>query len=244
MEKAIYFVSDAHLGTPEPQSRAREERLIQFLNFIKDKCSRLYMVGDIFDFWFEYRNVIPKDYHEVLFALKRLNELGVELHYVAGNHDFWLGDFLTRTIGINIHFKPLEITHDNKKFLILHGDGIASFDWGYRIMRKVLRFPLNIQLYRLIHPDLGIWLAKKVSGSSRLYTNWRLAKESVLEEYRKQAGKMLDKGYDIVVMAHKHSAEIKNFGDKVYANCGNWFWTFDYLCFQDGRMELKSFERD
>ncbi|MFH1760584.1 MAG: UDP-2,3-diacylglucosamine diphosphatase [bacterium] len=236
-------MSDAHLGAPSSVCKNRETKITAFLNSIRDSCCSLFLVGDIFDFWFEYRHVIPKDYHQVLFALRQLTDRNIPVHYIAGNHDFWIGNFLSRAIGINVHFKPLDIVIHGKKFLILHGDGVAPFDWGYRLMKKILRFPLNIHLYRLLHPDLGIWLAKSASNLSRFFTRERSRKKNIPEIYRKEAQKILERGYEFVVMAHTHSPEIVKCKEKTYANCGDWIETFSYLTYYNGAIELKIWDR-
>ena len=151
-----YFISDAHLGADTRQAEAeREKILLGFLHWIGDRAQRLYIVGDLFDFWFEYRSVVSRRAFPVVCALRRLVDAGVEVTWMGGNHDYWLGDFLRDEVGLRVMRVPLEVTLEGRRILLIHGDGLAGRqDRGYRVLRAVIRAPLSESLFRLIHPVL------------------------------------------------------------------------------------------
>jgi UDP-2,3-diacylglucosamine hydrolase len=228
-----YFFSDVHLGMHNDRSeRHRENKLLKFLDHVGLDGERLFILGDLFDFWFEYRSVIPRGYMRILSALEQLNELGKELHYIAGNHDFWMRDFLTRELKIQVHFEPLEYTIAGKQFYLNHGDGLAKDDTGYRLLKRVFRNRFNIFMYSLIHPDLGIPLAKWVSHISRSHT----AQEGVPDDsdYQAVAMKKFQEGFDVVMFGHLHYPIHQMYGEKNYINLGDWIDYFTYAVF-DGR---------
>jgi len=165
----VVFFSDAHLGAESKAREAgREARLHSFLKSLGGRISRLIIVGDLFDFWFEYRSAIPRRYFATLELLGRLRSAGIEMDYLNGNHDFWLGPFLSDDLGIRTHHGAMTLEHDGRRIWIHHGDALVGGDHGYRLLKRVLRHPASIALYRLIHPDFGIPLARWVSsGRSR-----------------------------------------------------------------------------
>ena len=164
----VYFIADAHLGVRSREREApREERLHAFLGSLAGRASALVIVGDLFDFWFEYRTAIPRRHFATLAILRRLRESGVALTYLNGNHDFWLGRFLAAEVGIETHDGPLALEAQGRRLWVHHGDGLVGGDLGYRLLRSVIRHPASIALYGLLHPDLGIPLAHQVSRWSR-----------------------------------------------------------------------------
>src|SRR5258708_6348863 len=168
----VYFFSDAHLGLgTRDEDRAKEALILSFLHQVAADGNQLYIVGDLFDAWIEYKTVIPKGHHRLLTALEDLTRKGISVHYLVGNHDFWMRDFFATELGVTIHMEPFETTIDGKRFYIHHGDGLATNDTGYRILKTILRNPLCIWLYRWVHPDLGYGLARSSSRNSRAYTS-------------------------------------------------------------------------
>ncbi|MFH2036939.1 MAG: UDP-2,3-diacylglucosamine diphosphatase, partial [Candidatus Zixiibacteriota bacterium] len=233
---AIYFFSDAHLGASDTQGEKEKlEKLFRFFDLVKTDAEKLFILGDLFDFWFEYKNAIPKQHLKVVFRLTQLAESGVEIHYLKGNHDFWLGDFLEKEAGIKIHSDSIETELQDKRLFILHGDGVAPSDWGYRILKRILRNRLNIWLYQKIPTDWGIPLAKFVAGRSRDYTSGRT--NSFLKEYDQYAEKKLSEGYDAVIMGHVHQAEIKVMDGGLYINSGDFIHEFSYIKMTNGVFE-------
>ncbi len=231
-----YFFSDVHLGTRQLKSeRLKEKRLLAFLDQVATSGERLFIVGDLFDFWFEYRTVIPRGYTRVLSALGQLRELGKEIHYIAGNHDFWMRDFLKSELNIEVHFDPLDCMIGQKRFYIHHGDGIARHDKGYRFLKRIFRNRFNIFLYSLIHPDLGIPLAKWVSNLSRHHTAGGTPDD---RDYRETALQKFREGFDCAIFGHLHYPVIQNYGEKVYINLGDWIEHFTYAVFNGEEIQL------
>jgi UDP-2,3-diacylglucosamine hydrolase len=235
MQKTIYFISDAHLGAEDKEKeKIKEKKLISFLDRIGGDAEFLYILGDMFEFWFEYKYVVPKGHFSVLAKLRELVDSGVKMIYVVGNHDFWLGDFLSKQIGIEIFKHPIEVTHQGKKIFVAHGDGLARKDTGYRILKKILRNRLNIFLYRQIPPDVSYPLAKLVAGKSRDRADRKEA--GYLEDYKSFAYEKIRQGFDAVILAHTHMPTLENLSDNpanpprggIYLNIGNWFKHFTY----------------
>lgn len=234
----VYFISDVHLGArPDFEEKERISKFLHFLREIENKADKLFIVGDLFDFWFEYKYVIPKRYFSTLYQLKRLREKNIEIHYLTGNHDFWLGEFFSKEIGIITHENDWSGEIEGKKFYLYHGDGVAKNDSGYRFLRKVLRNRFNLKLYRWLHPDMGIPFARFVSGSSRLYTNNIDLKDK--DDYVEFAKTKLNSGFDYVLMGHRHNPLEINENGKKYINLGDWLVHFSYAEFDGNELSLK-----
>ena len=168
IQKSKFFVSDAHLGlTSEADEMHRENQLLSFFNHVRTKGSQLYIVGDLFDFWFEYAHAIPRHAYRIIHMLKEMVTHRIEIHLIVGNHDFAVGDFFTEELGIPVHYEPLEKVIDGKRFLISHGDGINPKDRGYQLIKTIFRHPISIALFKLLHPDFGFYIAKTLSRLSR-----------------------------------------------------------------------------
>ncbi len=236
-----YFISDAHLScTADAQQNQNRVKMISFLKSIQGKASHLYIVGDFFDFWFEYKYTIPKNHFELLFLLKKLQESGVEIHFLAGNHDFALGTFFDKYLDIKTWQEEYSFELGGKKFYLFHGDGIAKDDSGYRILRRILRNKFNQRIFRWLHPDLGIPLARFVSGSSRKYTNQKnaLRDESDYIDFAEQKFK---EGYDYVLMGHRHNPLTHEKEGHLYINLGDWLEKFTYARFDGKELALEKF---
>ena len=236
---ALYFISDVHLGLEAPYAEAsKESRLLGLLERVASDGDRLYIVGDLFDFWFEYRSAIPSCGTRVLAALKRMTDLGIEVHYTAGNHDFALGPYLSDRIGCILHPDPFGTDYEGTRFYLHHGDGLAGRDLGYRILKKVLRSPVSQALWRWVHPDIGFAIARRVSGASRSYTeNKDYGRGDLLDRFLIER---CAEGYDYVIMGHVHRP-----GDRVleggcrYFNLGSWLGGGSpYARFEAGAMEV------
>ena len=179
--KKYYFFSDVHLGFgSKDEEKQKERKLVDFLESVRDNSEKIFIVGDLFDCWIEYRRVVPKGYYRTLAKLNELVEQGIEINFFSGNHDFWLNTYLRDDVGLKLYGDSLETELDGKKFYITHGDGLSKGDMGYKIIKKVLRNRFNQFLYSLIHPDIGLWLAQGSSKKSRLHTDDR---SRVLEAY-------------------------------------------------------------
>jgi UDP-2,3-diacylglucosamine hydrolase len=232
-----FFVSDLHFGLLDKnQESLRERSFVKFLNSIKNEADKLFIVGDLFDFWFEYRKVVQKGYFRTFTALQDLVEANVEVHFFVGNHDFMHRDFFTREIGMILHEEPISVILDGKKFFIGHGDGLVENDLGYNILKKILRNKFLQKLYSYIHPDFGIWLASSSSKKSRDYT--------ADKSYGKKDGLLntaklkLDDGYDFVIFGHTHIQRDEEIGNGKYINLGTWLAQPFYAIYKDGNLDL------
>ena len=236
-EKIIYLVSDAHFGIKLPGHENRESLFMEFLRRIAYDAEGLIIMGDLFDFWIEYRCAIRPDYFHIVHELRNLSDKGIWIHYMAGNHDFALGSFLQKVIGISIHQESFTAELQGKKVYLFHGDGLLRCDWGYRILRKILRDPRLQRIYKLIHPNWGVPLGTFFSGSSRKYLGKRLNSERIAE-YRMHAREKLTEGNDIVVFAHTHNAELTRFDNRIYCNTGAWLVHYTYATMKNGEIRL------
>ncbi|MBI4551411.1 MAG: UDP-2,3-diacylglucosamine diphosphatase [Candidatus Latescibacteria bacterium] len=238
MNDPIYFISDAHLGAGSfDVEQEKTRRLLAFLRELRGATPLLYIVGDLFDFWFEYRSVILRQHYRVLYELTRLIEQGTRVVYMSGNHDFWLGSFLREQVGVEAVYGALETEHHGKRLFICHGDGLVAKDQGYRLMRRILHNPVNIWLYQLLHPDLGVALARVVSHLSRNHTlpeGWHPDRE-----YRELALAKLHEGFDGVIFGHSHCPDYQTVDGKVYINLGDWVTHFSYGLLHEGRLSLE-----
>ena len=221
MDKTVFFVSDLHLGLESKEKeKAKEDKFVEFLKFAASNCNELYIVGDLFDYWFEYRKVIQKGYHRTFSALQSLTDKNIPVHYIIGNHDFMHRDFFESELGVKVYDSTIKTEINGKKFFIDHGDDFVANDLGYKILKKVLRNKLAQSLYSLIHPDLGIWLASLTSKSSREHTG---AKDYGEEDgLFASAKKIIDGGYDYVVFGHTHRIKYIAYKNAFYVNLGTW----------------------
>jgi len=229
---AIYFISDAHLnGEGE-----REAILTSFLDGIKG-CELLYILGDLFDFWFEYRAVIPSQYIRTVCKLLELTQAGTKIVYLAGNHDFWLGKFLGSRIGVQVEPGPLLVEHQGLRMYLAHGDGFVKGEIGYRFLKRILRSPLNIALFRLLHPDFAFPLARGISRFSRGSTQGR--GERLMRDYERIASRLMRKGMDAVILAHIHRPLYKKLAGGVYINLGDWINHYTFGKLEKGVLSLE-----
>ncbi len=235
----VYFVSDAHLDIRESPSE-HENRLLKVFERIKKNGSHLHIVGDLFDFWFEYIYAIPAAYLRVVSALLDLTQSGVEVYYIPGNHDFWMRDFLWRQAGVKLTEDLFEVRHFGKKILITHGDGIRTDDRGYRFIKRIFRNRFCIWLYSQLPVNIAYRLAMRTSRASRQYTSAREMSDST--DYIDFARQKIDDGYDAVVMGHVHKPEITEAGSGVYVNCGDFFKNFSFVVLDENGFQLKTLD--
>ncbi len=236
MPKA-YFISDAHLGLGNKETEAKKETLlISLFDHIKKEADSLYILGDLFDAWFEYKTVIPRGFHRTITKLDELVRNNIKVHYLAGNHDYWMDNFFSNDLGINVHFDAFDMVLDGKKIYMHHGDGFTTNDHGYNILKKILRCPFNIKLYRMLHPDLGVTLAKKISRTSRKHSSNKHFGEE--DGMKKAAQRKIQEGYDIVIMGHRHEPSFQKIGNGLYVNLGDWISHFSYAEMSDGVIAL------
>ena len=247
---AIYFVSDFHLGVPSIEdSQLREKKLLRFLDSIKSDCEELFLMGDLFDFWFEYNTVIPKGFARLQGKLADFVDNGIPVHLFIGNHDLWSFGYLRDEIGVQLHREPEIILRKGKKLFLVHGDGRGPGDKGYKFLKKVFECKFNQFLFRWLHPDLGIGLALKWSHNHRLK---KLRKEvecgyyddverTRLYQYA-QEQIQLDPSIDFFIFGHQHKPMQYRTGDAQTTVVGNWIRDFSYAVFDGEKVELKYFE--
>ena len=235
---ALYIFSDAHLGADSPDREAEKiAKISRLFELIRADGDRLVILGDLFDFWFEYKHAIPKEHHRMLFMLTGLIQQGITIDYVTGNHDFWMGDFFANQLGVSLYRDSLDLGYEGKNIHFTHGDGLARADRGYRLLKRILRHPLNVWLYRTLPPDWAIPLAKKVSGSSRGYTSRR--DQTFAADYEAYAGQKLSSGFDLVAIGHLHLPVIKPLGSGIYVTTGDFIPHFTFAKLADGEVSLQ-----
>ena len=243
MMKKVFFVSDVHLGFfPRKRDRIRETMLVRCLQSIKDECGRLVIVGDFFDYWFDWGEVIPKYFYRTLAVLADFRESGIEIDYLMGNHDFGHRNFFAEELDITIYPDSIEREFFGKKFFIYHGDGLAYHDKPYLLLKKVLRNKTNLKLYTcLIHPDCALRMASNFSVSSRQTTSnpTRYGPKDGMLDF---AISKLQSGFDYVIMGHRHVLSENRFDDGVYINLGDWFSTPGFGVFDESGFRFVSAE--
>ena len=236
MDKRYLFISDQHLGLQTKQIEDKKERLlVKFLEFARENCDELFLVGDLFDYWFEYKRVYQKGFFRTLTALQDISEKGIKLHYFIGNHDFLHRDFFTNELSAEVYEDPIELVLNSKKFYIGHGDGLVKNDFGYKILKTVLRNKFIQKLYSLLHPDIGIALASKISRSSREYTAKKDYGE--IDGMLEVAKHKIDSGFDYVIFGHSHQRVEQNYNNGLYINLGSWI---DSPCY--GKFDSNGFK--
>lgn len=236
-----YIIADAHMGAESPvREELKRRQLFTFFKQVQKEGAHLIICGDLVDFWFEYRSVIPRQHFHLLSALADLLDAGIRVDYLAGNHDFWLDSFLRHELGIAVHDDELELEHRDRRLFLLHGDGLLKTDHFYRLLKRILRNPRHIFLYKWLHPDLGIPLAHFFSRWSR-DSALRNEKPYTDTDYRAFARQKIESGIDMVVLGHTHIAARQKMGSGWYLNPGAWMQTFSYLVI-DGDQDPQLFQ--
>jgi len=242
--KKIYFLYEFHLGAPDyASSLEREKIIVKFLDEIKNEASEIFLVGDMFDFWYEYRKVVPKGYVRLLGKLAELSDAGIQLHFFVGNHDMWMKGYFQKELKIPVYFDPKEFEWNGKKFLIGHGDGLGPGDHGYKRIKKIFRNPACQWLFGILPPVIGVGMANYMSHRSRLQTT----EEKFLGEEREwliiYCKEMLQKtAYNYFVFGHRHLAIDYRLNERSrYINLGDWMRYFTYAVFDGNDLELKSY---
>lgn len=248
----IYFASDFHFGIPDHDGSLRREKLfVQWLDTVKADAEEIYLMGDLFDFWFEYKTVVPKGYARLFGKLAELTDSGIGIHLFRGNHDLWAFDYLRKELGIQIHRTPEIRQFNNRKFFLAHGDGLGPGDHGYKFLKAVFECRLNQWLFRWLHPDLGMQMGSAASRRSRLTKMLNgegdierentSEKEPIVIFSREMAAK--DPCIDYFVFGHVHIPEIIPLSEK--AKCvilGDWVSENTYARFNGDKIELLEFK--
>ncbi|RYF89604.1 MAG: UDP-2,3-diacylglucosamine diphosphatase [Chitinophagaceae bacterium] len=245
--KKIYFLSDFHLGAPNAAiSLQREKKICRFLDLARQDASTIFILGDLFDFWFEYSTVVPKGYVRILGKLAELTDSGIAVHFFVGNHDMWMKNYFQTELNIPVYFEPKAFELHGKKFLIGHGDGLGPGDHGYKMMKKVFRNPLCQWLFGVLPPYLGISLANYFSRKSRAQTG------SIDEVFLGEANEWLviyskellqKEHYDYFIFGHRHlPLDISLKENSRYINLGEWIKYYSYAVLDGQQLTLLHFK--
>jgi UDP-2,3-diacylglucosamine hydrolase len=245
--KHIYFISDFHLGVPDhAQSLEREKKIVRWLNSIRHNAAAVYLMGDVFDYWFEYKHTVPKGYVRLLGKLAEMSDDGIDLHYFTGNHDMWVFDYLPNEIGLQLHREPIHRIYNGKKFYLGHGDGLGPGDYGYKFIKKVFANRFAQWLFARFHPNFGISLMKYFSKKSRIATG---DDDSIFLGEEKEwlaihSKEVLKKEhFDYFIFGHRHlPLDIRLNDNSRYINLGEWINHFMYAEFDGTEVALRKFE--
>ena len=244
--KSIYFSSDNHLGAPNStESIIREKLFVSWLDIIKKDAQVIFLLGDLFDFWFEYYNSVPKGFTRVLGKLAELSDSGIKIYFFVGNHDYWTRDYFTKEIGMEVIKKPTEFKINNKLFFIGHGDGLGPGDFKYKFLKRIFRNPLFIFLFRINYPWFGIPLGNFFSRKNKILSGnnikFKSKENEILYHFCKK--KLNIKHYDFFVFGHRHlPLKIELGNNSYYFNTGDWINHYSFLHFKDDSLELKYFK--
>lgn len=242
----IYFASDFHLGVPNQQaSREREDKIVRWLDSIKSDAAEIYLVGDIFDFWFEYSKAIPKGFIRFQGKLAELTDAGIKVTFFRGNHDMWMFDYFTKELGIEIVSNELVFERNGKKFYIHHGDGLGPGDAKYKFLKKIFRSRVCQWLFARIHPNFGIGVALAWSHGSRVASmkkeEYKGEEQEWLVTYCREMLK--NEHFDYLIFGHRHlPLDIKLTDNSRYINLGEWINFSKYAVFDGADLTLMSFE--
>ncbi|MFA9190566.1 UDP-2,3-diacylglucosamine diphosphatase [Flavobacterium sp. FZUC8N2.13] len=245
--KKVYFASDQHFGAPTAElSFPREQKFVAWLDEVKKDAEAIFLLGDLFDFWFEYKTVVPKGFVRVLGKLAEIRDSGIPIYFFVGNHDLWMNDYFEKELNIPVFYDNQEFTFNGKTFLIGHGDGKGPGDLGYKRMKKVFTNPFFKWLFRWLHPDIGVRLAQYLSVKNKLISGESDVKflgedNEWLILYAKR--KLENKHYNYLIFGHRHLPMIHAVGENSdYVNLGDWISYFTYAVFDGSTFELKTFE--
>lgn len=247
MNNKVYFITDAHLGSGKDSSE-REKSLCDFLKTIQGEAQAIVFLGDMFDFWFTYKHVVPKGHTRLLGMLAEMADQGIELHYFIGNHDMWLFNYFEEELGITMHDGIEEMSYQGKRLLIGHGDGLDPKDKKYNLLKKIFRCRINQWLFAGIHPRIGFGIAERWSESSRHShgphcQEYKGDKQEAIYQYC--LNELQKKAVDYFVFGHRHGQISRpisaNGRDATYVNVGNWIERRDYAVLSDGVLTIEQY---
>ncbi len=245
--KKIYFASDFHLGVPTFElSLVREKKVVRWLDSIKDTAQEIYLVGDIFDFWWEYKYTVPKGQTRLLGKIAEITDSGIPVHFFTGNHDLWMKDYFQKELNVQVHHQPIEKTYNHKLFFIGHGDGLGPGDSWYKFLKKCFTNPFLIWCFNRLHPNLGLWIARSTSKRSRNTTgdsdkHFLGDENEWLMSFSKE--ELKKRPIDYFIFGHRHlPLDLKVSGTSRYINLGEWINYCTYAEFDGENLELKTFE--
>ncbi len=237
-----YFLGDFHFGSPNhKQSKKRELKILSFLNSIESDLKELFLLGDIFDFWYEYKEVVPKGFTRFLGKISQLSDKGINIHLILGNHDMWVLDYFQKELGMNVHHDIIKIRINNNLLMVGHGDGIGKGDFGYKFLKLIFKNKILRFLYRCIHPDIGIKLGIFLSNRKKIGTkDYSISNNERIYNYCKQIES--NSHHDYYIFGHSHqSIERKINNNSKYINVGDWIKNSNYLVIKNEQIKLKRF---
>ncbi|MEM0932823.1 MAG: UDP-2,3-diacylglucosamine diphosphatase [Bacteroidota bacterium] len=244
--KKVYFASDNHLGAPTLKaSLPREKKFVAWLDSIKEDAEVIFLLGDLFDFWFEYKTVVPKGFTRTLGKLAELTDAGIPIFYFVGNHDLWMNGYFEEELNIPVYHKPQQYLIKDTSFFIGHGDGLGPHDKGFKRMKKVFTNPVAQWFFRWLHPDWGVRLAQHLSVNNRIISGEADAKflgedKEWLVQYAKR--KLEKQHYDHFIFGHRHlPLEIQLNTNSRYTNLGDWISYFTYAEFDGEKLTLEKY---
>lgn len=244
-QKKLFFASDFHLGAPSDQlSKDREKKIINWIDSIESEMCELLLVGDIFDFWFEYKKVVPKGYVRFLGKIAALVDQGIPVHFFVGNHDLWMKDYFMQELGVHIHHNQLQIQCAGKKILVGHGDGFGPGDKSYKFLKKVFQNRLANWSFQWLHPNIGVGLAQKWSSNSRLQHDKDPDPDKGEQEPILIHCKSIEENdhHDYYVYGHRHLTSFIPINSRsTYVNLGEWVNEAPYAIFDGDEMRLEQF---
>jgi UDP-2,3-diacylglucosamine hydrolase len=245
MKTPLYFISDIHLKLrTSPEEKNRRESLYRLLDQVRLTGGTCFFVGDLFDFYFEYPDLVPKSYTDFYQKAKDMKKDGVELHYILGNHDYWVQEFMTHEIMDQVYFDDAIIDVNGKKFFLTHGDGLLSWDYGYRLLKKMIRSKFFIWLFRWLHPTIAYKIANAISRSGRHDTHSEKFNEDVRIELQDYAKNHFDNGFDYMVCGHYHLGEMFSVNEGKLAILGDWLHRPSYAVYDGMDLKLHQWELD
>jgi len=245
MDLPIYFISDIHLMLKREESELkRQDILFEFLDHVKETGGSLIINGDLFDFYFEYKDVIPKVFVPFYNKILDIRKSGIKVHYVLGNHDYWVLDFITETLFDKTYFTDTTFSVNGKNIYVTHGDGYLSWDRGYRFLKRIIRSRLFIWIYRWIHPNIGYAFGRWVSKKGENYEHSDQYNERIANEMSIHAEKRLEEGYDFFVAGHYHQAKELSLKSGKLVILGDWLSFFSYAKFDGQDLNLHYWVKD
>jgi UDP-2,3-diacylglucosamine hydrolase len=245
MKTPVYFISDIHLKLrASPEEKKRRGSLYRLLDQIRKTGGSCFFVGDLFDFYFEYPHLIPKAYMDFYQKAMDMKKDGIELHLLLGNHDYWVQEFITEELMDQVYFDDAILELDGKRFFITHGDGLLSWDHGYRILKKIIRSKFFIWLFRWVHPTIAYRLANAISKSGRHQTHSNDFNKDVRIELQNVAKNHFDNGFDFMICGHYHLGEMFSVNEGKLAVLGDWFYRPSYAIFDGTDLTLHPWEND
>lgn len=243
--KKIYFASDFHLGVPDyASSLEREKIIVAWLNSIQANCEALFLLGDLFDFWFEYKLVVPKGFIRLQAKIAEFTDAGIPVHLFHGNHDLWQFGYFEKELGVQVHHAPIESTFFGKQFYIGHGDGLGPGQMKFKLILWVYRNEYFQKLFAFFHPSIGMGIANWFSRRSKLKTGEKdlifFEEKEYLIQYCRNI--LTQRHFDYFVFGHRHLPMVFALNENAsYINLGDWIKDFTYLEIDANAVQLKTF---